>query len=155
MDTVTNIKNIIEETLKRLTISYDTIEVARDNIHKKLKFLITSKDSKLLIGSHGANLSAFSHVVKQMTRKKGLVDDNSDFLIDVNGYHSRRVEEIIYQAQRMAERAKLFKRDIEMLPASPYERMVVHSYFTEDPEIDTESQGEGKFRRVVLKYTAR
>ena len=32
--------------------------------------------------------------------------------------------------------------------------MIIHSIFTDDAEIKTESEGEGKFRRVVLKYVA-
>jgi len=28
----------------------------------------------------------------------------------------------------------------------------VHELFAEDPEIKTESAGEGKFRHIVLKY---
>ncbi len=34
---------------------------------------------------------------------------------------------------------------------SAYERLVVHELFSEDPDIKTESQGEGKFRHIVLK----
>ena len=30
--------------------------------------------------------------------------------------------------------------------------LVVHELFAEDPEIRTESAGEGKFRHIVLKY---
>ena len=39
-----------------------------------------------------------------------------------------------------------------MHPMNAYERLIVHSAFTDDPDIETESHGEGKFRRVVLKY---
>ena len=38
---------------------------------------------------------------------------------------------------------------------SSYERMIVHSTFSDDPEVTTESEGEGKFRRVILKHTSR
>jgi spoIIIJ-associated protein len=52
----------------------------------------------------------------------------------------------------LAQRARLFKHDVEMSPMNPYERLVVHELFAEDPEIVTESAGEGKFRHIVLKY---
>jgi len=41
-----------------------------------------------------------------------------------------------------------------MSPMSPYERMIVHSIFTNVKDIKTESLGEGKGRRVVIKYVA-
>ena len=52
----------------------------------------------------------------------------------------------------LAQRARLFKHDVEMGPMSAYERLVVHELFADDPEIKTESQGEGKFRHIVLKH---
>jgi spoIIIJ-associated protein len=55
-------------------------------------------------------------------------------------------------ARPLAQRARLFKHDVEMAPMSAYERLVVHELFSEDPEIKTESAGEGKFRHIVLKY---
>jgi len=55
-------------------------------------------------------------------------------------------------ARMLAQRARLFKHDVELAPQSAYERLVVHELFAEDPEIKTESAGEGKFRHIVLKY---
>ena len=39
-----------------------------------------------------------------------------------------------------------------MDPMSSYERMIVHSFFAETPDIKTESKGEGRDRRVVIKF---
>ena len=55
-------------------------------------------------------------------------------------------------ARMLAQRARLFKHDVEMEPKSAYERLVIHELFSNDPEIKTESAGEGKFRHIVLKY---
>jgi spoIIIJ-associated protein len=74
------------------------------------------------------------------------------FLIDVNGHHETQMERVRQEARVLAQRARLFKHDVEMPPLSSYERLVVHEMFAEDPEIDTESAGEGKFRHIVLKY---
>ncbi|MBU1956315.1 hypothetical protein KKF09_01450 [Patescibacteria group bacterium] len=39
-----------------------------------------------------------------------------------------------------------------MDPVSPYERMIIHSIFAQDPQIKTSSTGEGKQRRIVFEY---
>ena len=62
------------------------------------------------------------------------------------------MERVRANARMLAQRARLFKRDVEMSPMNPYERLVVHELFAEDPEIQTLSEGEGKFRHIVLKY---
>jgi spoIIIJ-associated protein len=72
--------------------------------------------------------------------------------LDVNGYKEAQAERLKGVAKMLAERAKMFKHDVEMEPMSAYERLVIHSVFENDPTIRTESHGEGKFRRVVIKY---
>ena len=53
----------------------------------------------------------------------------------------------------MAERARYFKSSIEVEPMAPHERRIVHEFLSEMADITTESQGEGKNRHVVIKYT--
>ena len=72
--------------------------------------------------------------------------------VDVNGYRERRAETLRGVAAMLAERARTFRHDVEMDPLPPYERLVIHSFFENHPWIVTESKGEGKLRRVILKY---
>lgn len=146
-------KNLILEFLKKLNIDIDRIETVNNPATHKPRFVIKTRDSKLLIGNRGANLYALNFLVKQIARKKvGSEEDPVNFLIDVNNYHGKRIDEVIYQAKITAERVRMFKRDIEMLPMNAYERLLVHTFFSDDSSITTESQGEGKFRKIVLKH---
>ena len=146
-------KNLIEEFLKKLNIDFDGIEPVHNSVIKKQRFVVKTKDSKLLIGNRGENLQSLNLIVKQIARKKAPLDESSaNFLVDVNNYYGKRIDEVIYQAKITAERVRMFKRDIEMMPMNAYERLLVHSFFSEDVSISTESQGEGKFRKIVLKY---
>jgi spoIIIJ-associated protein len=79
-------------------------------------------------------------------------EDATNFLIDVNNYYENQMEKVRANARMLAQRARLFKHDVELPPQSAYERLVVHELFADDPEIGTESAGEGKFRHIVLKY---
>jgi spoIIIJ-associated protein len=56
------------------------------------------------------------------------------------------------KAVMMAERARSFRYDVELSPMSAYERLIVHSALSSEPHVKTESQGEGRGRRVVIKY---
>jgi len=163
-------KKLIEEFLEKLTVQFDIIELIEDDVHPI--FLIKTNDSGVLIGNNGENLRALNYLVRKIVGQKahlsGVVrgqdekelvqqDQNRQtvqFLIDVNGYHRRKLQELKNQAHILAGRAKMFKSNVEMSPMNAYERMIVHSIFTDDIEIKTESEGEGKFRRVVLKYVA-
>lgn len=74
------------------------------------------------------------------------------FIIDVNGYQKKRIDEIKDKATILVERARYYKSSVDMDPMSPYERMIVHSVFSQDQQIKTESAGEGRERHVVIKY---
>lgn len=151
----THIKGVIEEFLEKLGVTTERVEIVEDVIHKTPQFQIVTKDSRLLIGSHGAGLHALNHILRQIVRKQTEDDSSpSPFFVDVNNYHTKRVEEVIYKADLIAERAQLFQREVEMPPMSSYERMIVHAHFAEHPRVSTQSQGEGKFRRVVISYGA-
>jgi len=125
---------------------------------------VTSPDSTRLIGPNGEHLRALNMIARrlveaQMEREPARPDDSghsggesAGFLIDVNGYHETAMEKVRQSARMLAQRARLFKHDVDLEPMSSYERLVVHELFAEDPEIKTESAGEGKFRHIVLKY---
>lgn len=147
------IKTLIGELLLKLAIEVERIEVVDDSSQTLPQFHIFTKDSRLLIGNRGSSLDALNHIIRHIVYKRiGEGSKLPQFLIDVNNYRGRRVEELICNAKSIAERAKLFRHEVEMLPMPPYERMVVHAHFADNPDITTQSHGEGKFRRVVIRY---
>src|SRR3989344_1189142 len=125
---------------------------------------VTSPESARLIGPGGEHLRALNMLARrlveaQMEREPARPNDpgrsggeSAGFLIDVNGYHETAMEKVRQSARMLAQRARLFKHDVDLEPMSSYERLVGHELFAEDPEIKTEAAGEGKFRHIVLKY---
>lgn len=112
---------------------------------------VEASDPGTLVGQNGEHLRALNLLAKRLV-ERAHGEEAAAFLIDVNGYHESRMERVRNEARMLAQRARLFKHDVEMPPLSAYERLVVHELFADDPEIKTESAGEGKFRHVVLKY---
>lgn len=145
------IKIIIEEFLDKLTVHYERIELVGSTNGRLPQFVIQSNDSHLLIGRSGAGLDALNLLLRQMVRRRTGEETRVDFMVDVNRYRTRQNEELIRAAEMFAERARLFQRDVEMPPAPAFERMVVHAHFADNPDMMTESAGEGKFRHIVIK----
>lgn len=149
------IKSTIEELLKLMKVSFDSVEILENKQTLSPKFLIRTADSALLIGIKGANLLAFNHIVKKIVSSGGDEEDSAKFFIDVNNYQERLEEELKNKAKIMSDRAKSFKVDIELDPMSSYERMIIHSSLQGIQNIKTESRGEGRDRRIVIKYVER
>ena len=132
-------------------------EVAGQKIH-----MINVEDGKFLIGGHGDTIHAIDLLVKKIVEKhmgapkEGAEDEGSalHFLIDVNEYRTRQIRDLQSKALMMAERARSFQYDVELSPMSAYERLIVHTTLQSAPNVKTESQGEGRNRRVVIRYAA-
>ncbi len=140
----------LEHLLKALGVSVTSIEAK--SATKGLTFAIQSPDSALLIGNQGETLDALTYILRRIIDNKFTDDAAREVSLDVNGYKEAQAERLKGVARMLAERAKMFKHDVEMEPMSSYERLIIHSAFENDPNIKTESYGEGKFRRVVIKY---
>ncbi len=117
------------------------------------QFIIKTKEAGLLIGEGGQNLFALSHILKRLAesefKKREL--EKIQFLLDVNGYQLKRIEELKNTARINAQRVRYFKKEISLEPMNAYERRIIHSFLTEYPDIITESTGEDPNRRVVIK----
>lgn len=150
---VTTVRTIIEDVLTNMGIAYDAVEIQDGGNLPGSKFLIKTSESGLLIGNKGETLTALNFLVRRIIEKQIPDSDSAQhFFVDVNDYQTMRIKEIHRLADMFAGRARSFKHTVEMPPASSYERMVVHAYFAQVPDITTESAGVGRDRHVVLSY---
>ncbi len=150
------VETALKELLDAIGISYTS--VIRSEIAGQTIFSIqTPEDSRTLIGPHGDTLHALDMIVKKIAEKRlaGLEDGRDmHFLVDVNDYRVKQIKDLQTKALMMAERARSFQYDVELTPMSAYERLIIHTTLQDAPNIKTESQGEGRSRRVVIKYAA-
>ncbi len=146
------IKKTINELLEKLQIPFE-IKIIKDSEINTTVFLIETKESNLLIGYKGVNLTAFNHIVRKIVNRRfNTKENNLYFIVDVNNYHRNKIEDIKINAKMLAQRARYFKSSIEMNPLPSYERMIVHAIFTGSKDFKTTSCGDGNERRVVIKY---
>ena len=140
------IQTFIQTLLQKLSVSYESVDVERSG--EQIVFQIKTEESGKLIGARGETIRALNHI----TRKAFDGEEAPGFIVDVNGYRREKIDSLKQTAKLLAERARSLKYNVEMTPMSSYERMIVHSALTDEPNIATESYGEGRDRRVVIKY---
>lgn len=155
---------ILKGLLDALGASYT--DISRSETAGQEIFNIQTNDARALIGMHGDTVHALDTLVKKIYEKKNPPPEGSDwpaqtgtttgpmFLIDVNEYRTKQIKDLQAKALMMAERARSFQYDVELSPMSSYERLIIHTTLQNSPNVKTESQGEGRNRRVVIKYSA-
>ncbi|HEC33033.1 MAG TPA: hypothetical protein ENI63_02110 [Candidatus Kaiserbacteria bacterium] len=161
METKNNNNIAIAEEVVRKVLSYlddqkINISVEEDTLTRTPRIHVVVSDPSVFIGQNGANLSAITHIVKKAV-EQALISENSRegtrFILDVNDYQKKKTEALKEKVAILVDRARAFKNDVELDPMSSYERMIVHSLLADTGDISTESEGEGRSRRVVIKYT--
>jgi spoIIIJ-associated protein len=109
---------------------------------------ISGPELGLLIGKHGATLDAIQFVCTQAAFRGAA--DRKRVVVDAAGYRERRELALGRQADRGVADALRYGRPVELDSMSSQERRVVHNYLKDRPEVDTHSEGEEPFRRIVI-----
>jgi spoIIIJ-associated protein len=74
------------------------------------------------------------------------------FIVDVNDFHKKKIENLKTLAHMLSERAKYFKSSIETDTMPAFDRKIIHEFLADKPNIKTESSGIEPNRRVVIRY---
>ncbi len=138
-------KEILEELLKRMGIDAG---ISAKEIEDYISLEITTPDSALVIGRQGKTLGALQYLVNLIINKES--EERIKVILDTEGYRERRKAKLIELAQRLAQRAKEGDTEVFLEPMNPYERRIIHTTLAEDPDVETESVGEGIERQVVI-----
>ena len=111
-------------------------------------FEIEGADAGLLIGRRGETLRDLQFIVRMLVNRQ--LQQRVSILIDVESYQHRRTQKlhtIAENAARAASRGRARALD----PMTPDERRIVHMALSDNPQVVTESEGEGTERHVVVK----
>ena len=148
------VKTTVEELLEKLGFKCE-VEVVREieeeaGVAKNIVVCnIKTAESNFLIGQYGVNLQSLQHIARMLVRKR--TEDRANFILDVNFYRKEKNSSIISLAKSVAQQAVNEKRAIILRPMSSYERRLVHMELSKNPNIITDSVGEGEDRKVIIK----
>ena len=109
---------------------------------------VEGDDLGMLIGRRGSTLASLQYMTNLIVSRR--FKQNAPFSVDVEGYRRRREESLRALAFRMAERVRSTGRPVTLEPMPPSERRIVHMALADDPEVATESVGEGEARKVSI-----
>ena len=111
---------------------------------------VGDEDLGLLIGRHGAHVAALQYVVNVIVSRA--LDGNNPVTVDVDGYRRRRETALEEMAQRAASEVRDRREPVTLGVMPAAERRIIHLQLQDDPELKTESFGEGSSRRVRILY---
>ena len=140
------IKTKLAEILSLLEVSP---EITIGEEEGTYKVTIDGNDLSFLIGYRGESLHALQTLLATMLFNE--LNEWVHVVVDINGYRDGRREKIEEMTRSFIDRARFHNTEIEMPTMNSFERRQVHMFVDDYPDIFSESTGEGRSRRVVLR----
>lgn len=101
-----------------------------------------------LIGQHGDTMRALQYLVSNALKNQGY--EYTRVNVDVAEYKKQRADRLSQRAEEWVTNVKSSGEPMELKPMSAVDRRVVHK-LAQDMGLISESIGEGRDRRIILK----
>jgi len=145
-DYVDETKVFLTQVLKAMKI---IAEIKITEVDDVVKITLTGPDMGIMIGYRGETLDSLQYLLSLFINK-GKEEKYKRVLLDTENYRARREDTLRRLALKVASKVKASGKYLKLEPMNPYERKIIHASLQEDPSIDTYSEGDEPFRRVVV-----
>lgn len=112
-----------------------------------LRVDIRGDDGSMLLHRKGEALDALQHIVNTAYRHEG---DSQRIVVDCQDFRRGKDLELQQMARFLMDKAKSTKTPQELGPLNSYARRVVHMEVARDPDVTSESQGDGQMKLVII-----
>jgi spoIIIJ-associated protein len=148
MDKIKITKEISEKLLKLIGLEAKVV-VAEDKENQAIKVDVDTAEPGILIGYHGETLSSLQLLLGIMVSRKA--GEWLRVLVNIGDYRQKREEVLKNMALSAAQKAKFSGEPVSLPPLSGSERRIIHLTLADNPSVETQSEGEGEERRVIVK----
>lgn len=135
----------VKELVAKIGVNCD---VTSDTQNDEVNIYINGADAGLVIGYRGEVLDAIQYFALILANK-----GEKEFVrvqVDAGNYRRKRKDTLATLAKRLEAKTARSGRRTVLEPMNPFERRVIHTTLADSKEVTTQSEGEGKFRHVVI-----
>jgi len=144
---VSKTKQTVADILKLMGFEVSGIDAAvRDGA---VACEIKSADGSLIIGKNGQTLEAIEHVVNLIVNRSS--ETRVKINLDTENYRVHQEERLNALAAKAADQVRTTGKIYRFDPMSSKDRRVIHLALKEAEGVETFSEGEGAFRKVIIK----
>ena len=124
-----------------------TASAAEDE--KSIKVDIAGDSTGILIGRRGETLDSLQYLTSLVVNKG--TQEYKRITLDTENYRAKREETLVALANRIAAKVARTGKRVVLEPMNPYERRILHATLHNHDKVETVSEGEEPFRRVVVR----
>ena len=109
---------------------------------------VLGDDMGILIGKRGQTLDSLQYLTSLVVNKN--TEGYLKVKLDTENYRERRKETLENLAKNIAAKVKRTHKPVALEPMNPYERRIIHSTLQNDKYVETHSEGDEPYRKVVV-----
>ena len=106
-------------------------------------------DLRFFTASGGRGLDALQYLSNRVLNRR--MTERLPVHLDADGFKERRAHQLQERAEAAADEALRRGAPITLGPLTPAARREIHLALADDPEVETESEGDGFLKRVVVR----
>lgn len=125
-----------------------TFEITYNEEESELDIEIKGEEMGILIGKRGQTLDSLQYLTSLVVNKES--EAYLKVKVDTENYRQRRKDTLENLAKNISFKVRKNGKTVTLEPMNPYERRVIHSALQNDRYVETHSEGEEPFRRVVV-----
>lgn len=140
-------RNFIEKMLEHMDID---AEIAIKEENNTIKINLSGKKMGVIIGYRGETLDSIQYLISLIVNKTHEIP-HKKVILDTENYRSKREETLKGVALKIANKVKITGKTFKLEPMNPYERRIIHFALQGNSFVNTYSEGDEPFRRVVVE----
>ena len=145
-DYISDAKTFLGSVLDNMGVKAE-ISIKEEN--NAVRISMSGPDMGILIGYSGETLDSLQYLVSLVVNKGG-ENEYKRVILDTENYRMKREETLKRLAKRIADKVRATNRQVKLEPMNPYERRIIHSALQNDLNVETFSEGDEPYRRVVV-----
>lgn len=147
IDLVTEGKRYLESMIHALGI--ETRMEIRAVSATEFYYRVQSNENALLIGRDGKTLLSFQTLLRNylstFTNEQILVT------LDIGNYHENRKKQLEIIATKTAKEVARTRIAVKLDPMNAFDRRIIHAKLSEWRDVETQSEGEGEERAIIIR----
>jgi len=140
-------KNFLQKVFKAMNVEI-TIEAELNEEEETLRINLVGNEMGVLIGKRGQTLDSLQYLTSLVINKN--MEKYLKVKLDTENYRERRKETLENLARNIASKVKRTRKPVSLEPMNPYERRIIHSALQGDRYVETHSEGDEPYRKVVI-----
>lgn len=145
-DYVYDAKTFLRDVLNSMGVKAEIRVKEEEDV---LKINLVGPDMGIIIGYRGETLDSLQYLVSLVVNKEQEAEYKR-VLLDTENYRAKREETLKRLANKTAYKVRKSGKSFKLEPMNPYERRIIHSALQNDQYVETFSEGDEPYRRVVI-----